>query len=303
LYSLRDAKGFFISSLVLVFLMGCGGERRERYVEVAELSYPGDYWQPAGVAVNEEDAVAVADISEMSAVHLFDGSGVHFATVGGMGKEPGELFVPIDVAFGTDGNLYAAEFGTKRVSVFSSDGTFIKALGEEALAKPFGVAAAGDGTVYVVDADPPELFVFDTDGGVKGRWGERLGLTGPEDVAYADGRLAVVDSAGGRVVVTDEAGKTLREIVPAGDPAPMPLEAAWGPDGELFVLAHARAADAERGLESCVLVYDGDGKLSERVDVDMPSPGALAVDSHGGIFIADGPAHSVKVYAKREVKE
>jgi DNA-binding beta-propeller fold protein YncE len=303
LYSLRDARGFFISLLVLVFLMGCGGEHQERYVEAAELSYPGDYWQPAGVAVNEEDTVAVADISEMSAVHLFDGSGVHTSTVGGMGKEPGELFVPIDVAFGPDRNLYVAEFGTKRVSVFAPDGTFIKAFGGDALGKPFGVAAGGDGTVYVVDADPPELFVFGADGEVKGRWGEHLGLTGPEDIAYADGRLAVVDSAGGRVVVTDEAGKTLREIIPTGDPVPMPLEAAWGVDGELFVLAHARTDDAERGLESCVLIYDSDGRLSERVDVEMPSPGALAVDSHGGIFIADGPAHSVKVYAKREVKE
>lgn len=303
MYLVRNAKGFFFSSFVLIFLIGCGGEQRESYVEVAELSYPGDYWQPAGVAINEENTVAVADISEISAVHFFDDSGVHFATVGGMGKEPGELFVPVDVAFGPDGNLYVAEFGTKRVSVFSPDGTFIKAFGEDALGKPFGVAADDDGTVYVVDVDPSDLLVFGANGEVKGRWGERLGLIGSEDIAYADGRLAVVDSAGGRVVVTDEAGKMLREIVPAGDPAPMPVEAAWGPDGELFVLAHTRAADAERGLESYVLIYDSDGKLSERVDVDLPSPGALAIDSHGGIFIGDGPAHSVKVYAKREVGE
>ncbi len=287
----------------IILLIGCGGERPERYVEVAELSYPGDYWQPAGVAINDDNTVAVADISEISSVHLFDGSGVHYASVGGMGKEPGELFVPVDVAFDTAGNLYVAEFGTKRVSVFSSDGGFLTAFGDDVLEKPFGVAAGERDTVYVIDADPPDLVVFDGEGYVKERWGERLDLAGPEDVAFGDNRLAVVDSAGGRVIITDETGKILREIVPAGDPAPMPVEAAWGPNGELFVLVHRRAADAERALESYILIYDGEGELIERVDVDSPSPGALAVDSHGGIFIADGPVHAVKIFAKREVEE
>jgi DNA-binding beta-propeller fold protein YncE len=286
----------------IALLIGCGGKTTERYVEVAELSYPDDYWQPAGVAINGDDVVAVADISEISSVHLFDDSGVHYASLAGMGKKPGELFVPVDVAFDVAGNLYVAEFGTGRVSVFSSDGTFLTAFGDGVLGKPFGVAARDRDTVYVIDADPPDLVVFDGDGNVKRRWGERLKLVGPEDVSYADGRLAVVDSAGGRVIITDEAGKILREIVPAGDPAPMPVEAAWGPDGDLFVLVHRRAADAEGALESYVLIYDG-GELVERVDVDMPSPGALAIDSHGGIFIADGPAHAVKIYARREVEE
>jgi DNA-binding beta-propeller fold protein YncE len=291
----------FATALIFLFI-GCGGKSAERYVEVAELSYPDDYWQPAGVAINGDDTVAVADISEISSVHLFDASGVHYASVGRMGKEPGELFVPVDVAFDTAGNLYVAEFGTGRVSVFSPDEAFVTTFGDGVLGKPFGVAARDRNEVYVIDADPPDLVVFDGVGNVKERWGERLKLVGPEDVSYADGRLAVVDSAGGRVVITDEAGKTLREIVPAGDPAPMPVEAAWGPDGELFVLVHRRAVDAESALESYVLIYDG-GELVERVDVDLPSPGALAVDSHGGIFIADGPAHTVKIYAKREVEE
>ncbi|UCE27072.1 MAG: NHL repeat-containing protein [Candidatus Coatesbacteria bacterium] len=286
----------------MVTLIGCGAERRGRYVEVAELSYPGDYWQPSGVAINDEDTVAVADISEMSVVHLFDGSGVLYATIGRMGKEPGELFVPVDAAFGPDGNLYVAEFGTKRVSVFEPDGVFLRVFGEDVLETPFGVAAGAGDTVYVVNADPPELLVFGTGGEIKDRWGERLGLVGPEDVAYRDGRLAVVDSAGGRVIVTDGDGNVLHEVVPLGDPAPMPVEAAWEPEGRLFVLARGRANEEERALVSCVLVYDEDGKLLERVDVDLPSPGALAVDSHGGIFIADGPAHSVKVYARREVE-
>jgi DNA-binding beta-propeller fold protein YncE len=303
LYVSRKLINARLSAFVLLFLVGCGGERTERYVEVAELSYPGDYWQPAGVAVNEDDTVAVADISEISSVHLFDDSGIHYATVGGMGKEHGELFVPVDVAFDTAGNLYVAEFGTKRVSAFSSDGEFITVLGENELEKPFGVAGGDAGVVYVIDADPPDLVVFDGDGNVKGRWGDRLELVGPEDVAYADGRLAVVDSAGGRVVITDEAGTVVREIIPSGDPVPMPVEAAWGPDGELFVLVHRRAADAERALEGYVLAYDGEGEFVERVDVDLPSPGALAVDSHGGIFVADGPAHSVKIFAKREMEK
>jgi sugar lactone lactonase YvrE len=101
------------------------------------------------------------------------GPGVNVCTVsclpGESGSNPGALSSPYGLAIGPDGNVYIAENGNSRISVFSSSGQFLRSFGSPGngagnLSGPYGVAVAPDGTVYVADTFNYRLSVFGSDG-------------------------------------------------------------------------------------------------------------------------------------------
>ena len=77
-----------------------------------------------------------------------EAGGKFFGLLGSGGKGRGELDWPIGVCIDTSDLLYVSEGGNCRVSVFTSEGHFVRSFGE-GLGTPHGLAVDDNGVVYV----------------------------------------------------------------------------------------------------------------------------------------------------------
>jgi tripartite motif-containing protein 71 len=266
-------------------------------VDAGRLNFPANSWEPAAVAAGP-GRVYVADASMNSAIQVFDADRLYVGGLGGLGKAPGELFVPTDVAVGPDGTVYVTEFGTRRVSVFKPDGALERVVGEGAFAAPFGVAAGPDGRIFVADAEAGGVFIFSATGELRERWGAEAGVERAWDVACAeDGRIAVILADGSDILVfaPGKAGPARLRI--AAEPSFIPVECAFGPRGRIFVLGKVTSAGGTE--DYCVFRLSARGLVEARIETSLTSPSGLAVSPDGLVYVADGPRHEVRIYRPR----
>jgi DNA-binding beta-propeller fold protein YncE len=81
----------------------------------------------------------------------------------------GRLFTPTNVAIDDNGGIHVSDAGSFRVQSYTSDGEFVKGLGEHGdapgqFARPKGVAVDSEGRFYVVDAAFSLVQMFDKKG-------------------------------------------------------------------------------------------------------------------------------------------
>jgi DNA-binding beta-propeller fold protein YncE len=289
------ARAKYIIAAALAAL-SCRPEAEEAgYVEAGRLNFPLDTWEPVAVAAGDDGRVYVADASANGAVQVFDAARLYVGGLGGLGKGPGELFVPLDVAAGPGGTVYAAEFGTRRVSVFGPDGRLVRLVGEGVLTAPFGVAAGPKGEVYVADAEAGGVFVFSREGELVGRYGADEGVARAWDVTCADdGRFAVIVADGTEVFVFYPPEFEPRLFRVEEEPSFVPVECAFGPRGRIFVLGKVTSAG---GTEDCRVFRLSPGGLVEAaIECGLTSPTGLAVARDGAVYVADGPRRTVSIY-------
>lgn len=163
----------------------------------------------------------------------------------------------------------------------------------EALANPLGIVTDGE-FLYVAESDAGRIRIFDLRGGEVGT----IGLPKAKDVTSVypaalalagEGRLAVVDNAGARViVVSTEPAENAKILLTLGGKAGsgQPTSVAYA-DGEYFVF------DAEA---SAVRVYDAAGKASRMIGADLEPQISFASGMIGAadtLFITDSNAGRV----------
>jgi DNA-binding beta-propeller fold protein YncE len=105
--------------------MGTGGKNHE-------LTTPGDFAKPTGVAVDKEGNLYVADTLN-NRIEIFDADGQFIRTWGKNGDGPGYFARPKGVGIDSDGHVWVADGVQDRVQVFTPEGQLLISLGGHGL--------------------------------------------------------------------------------------------------------------------------------------------------------------------------
>lgn len=97
-----------------------------------ELTTPGDFSKPSGLAVDAEGNLYVADTMN-NRIEIFDADGQFVSTFGKAGDGPGYFARPKGVAIDGDGHVWVADGMQDRVQVFTKEGQLLIALGGHGL--------------------------------------------------------------------------------------------------------------------------------------------------------------------------
>lgn len=212
---------------------------------------------------------------------------------------------PLGIAAGR-GRVYVADTEGRRIFVFDLPRRRVFAFGlrrEGELKKPAGVALDAAGRVYVIDSTARRLVVYDPLGLYLHHVDGSRDWVRPTALAVRpDGeRLYVVDTAGvasesHRVHVLDGRGRALRTLGGRGSALGqfnLPVDAAVGPDGRLWVL------DAGNFR---VQAFDDDGRAELAFGSvgnalgQFARPRGLAVDDQGLVYVSDAAFCNIQVF-------
>ena len=167
---------------------------------------------PWGVAVNEQDEIAVSDFGNHK-IHLFKSDGTHIKSFGGKGAQHGEFDWPSGIAYHGD-NIFVAEQVNHRVQVLSRQGEYLRHFGgkgtlDHQLNFPTGLSIDSDGNIIVADGDNKLIKIFSADGQFLNKLGTEGSFTEPFHCIQRDKYLIVSDSDGHSVKYFDRKGNFL----------------------------------------------------------------------------------------------
>jgi DNA-binding beta-propeller fold protein YncE len=227
-------------------------------------------------------------------------------SAGGAGLAPGSLNSPRGLAVAPNGDVYVADLGNGRVSVYGADGAFKFVFGklgaepgkakEGQFNEPSSVAVGPDGSVYVADTWNQRVQKFDA----KGKYLSEIddGFYSPRNVAVdRAGNLYVADTGHSQVKVLDPSGheiKVLGGLGGGGGEFKEVFGVAVNSRGEIFV-----ADPGNRRIQKFSALPAGDYVKSVKVPGwKGPDPfwPMLAVDSQDLVYAVDGNNHKIWIY-------
>src|SRR6202158_2408956 len=97
-----------------------------------ELTSPGDFAKPTGLAVDQEGNLYVADTLN-NRIEIFDADGKFISTFGKAGDGPGYFARPKGVAIDGDGHIWVADGQQDRVQVFNQQAQLLITFGGHGL--------------------------------------------------------------------------------------------------------------------------------------------------------------------------
>jgi DNA-binding beta-propeller fold protein YncE len=112
-------------SLKLKRKMGTTGHKHE-------LTSPGDFAKPTGLAVDSEGNLYVCDTLN-DRIEIFDADGKFISTFGKNGDGPGYFARPKGVAIDSDNHIWVADGMQDRVQVFNQEGPLLISFGGHGL--------------------------------------------------------------------------------------------------------------------------------------------------------------------------
>lgn len=279
---------------VLGLLAACAAAPEKKEVN---LVYPPPPEQPR--YYYEATITGSGDVAEESAADRFR----RFATgESAQGQGFGKPFGLVAVG----GRIYVGDTLSRHVAMLNFPDKTYREFGNSGIgriAKPLGIAADAAGRIYVCDGTSKRVIVYDRDGQYLSTIGNDEVLERPSAVAVsADGsRIYVVDTGGvrsrnHRVSVFGQDGSHLYDIgTRGGGPGEfnLPLSAAVGPDGKLYVLDSGNFR---------VQVFTPGGEFlfafgsAGRTPGHFSHPKSIAVDRDGKIFVSDSGFANVQIF-------
>ncbi|HEX6688119.1 MAG TPA: NHL repeat-containing protein [Solirubrobacterales bacterium] len=211
---------------------------------------------------------------------VFPGSAAAFgllSSFGEFGSGAGQLDSPAQMTLDSEGDIYVADGGNDRISVFAGDGTFLRSFGQGVMLEPSDVALDG-GRVFVADRGKDRIDVFTAEAEFLFSFGAGK-LIEPTGVAVDGSTVFVADSGNDRVAAFTSTGAFLYPI----EPIPSVRDVIVGGGGNLFAADFGNQrvdVFTKAGVGPIRSIgEDGEGELS--------GPVALVADGLGGIYVAD----------------
>ena len=257
---------------------------------------------PWGVAVNEQDEIAVSDVGNHK-IHLFSSNGTYIESLGGLGHQlgqPAEFNRPTGIAFYAE-NFIVAERGNHRVQGFSERGKYLSHFGgqgslDHQLNNPRGLSIDSDGNILVADYDNKLIKIFSAGGQFVSKIGNEGDFAEPFHCIQHDNYLIVSDSGDHSVKFFDRKGNFLYKFGKKGNA-----------DGEfntprcLFMnkAGHLMVCDKENHR---IQVFDLSGKFVAKFGTKGSGMGGFnipvsaAVLSDGKIVVTDFQNHRIQLF-------
>lgn len=251
---------------------------------------------PSAVTVGLKGEVIVAD-SGSKRIMVFADNGEYLYSFSGPGTGLAELEQPVALAVGPDGNIYVADRSKEAVIVFSDSGEYrYRITGPEGFI-PSGVVVAEDGVPVIFNEADMNLYAYDRE--TKGLQSV-FGNTKKKSQPILMGEM-FWDPDSEKIFAVDREGKQVAVITKDG------VQDTWGRDylGSPCGIAYDRSNDLvfvsdTAGSRIVVFNSEGDyaGELGSMGDgkEDFNSPGGLAMDQRGRLYVADRGNNRVVIY-------
>ncbi|MEO5951174.1 MAG: flippase activity-associated protein Agl23, partial [Chloroflexia bacterium] len=256
-----DAQGKFMT------LIGSG--KGEGDGQFKPLSDTASGTGAGGVAIDKDGNIYVADTWNHR-VQKFDKNGGFVAQWGGfvnLGDQAGQddpdkntkFYGPRGIAVGPDNNVYVSDTGNKRISIFKSDGTYVREIssgmtpdkiagqypfnGDGEMVEPIGAAVDTQGNVYVADTNNKRIQKFDATGKFAAKWAIPAGAWDagatmePFVATDAQGNVYVTGPTAAKVYKFSATGQTIGEKATNGKNVTLktPTGVTVGQDGNVYV--------------------------------------------------------------------
>ena len=254
---------------------------------------------PWGVAVNEQDEIAVSDTGNHK-IHLFKSDGTHIRSFGGKGAQQGQLNSPCGTVYHGD-NIIVAEQVNHRVQVLSRQGGYLRHFGGEVsldhqLDSPTGLSIDSDCNIIVPDKLNKLIKIFSTDGQFLNKLGTEGSFTEPFHCIQHDNYLIVSDNGDHSVKILDRKGNFLYKFGKQGN--------ADGEYNKPFCLSvdkagHLLVCDSENHR---IQVFDLSGKFVAKFGSKgsgigkFKAPISAAVLSDGKIVVSDNRNSRIQIF-------
>ena len=210
--------------------------------------------KPFGVAVYRGQ-VYVTDTAQRVVV-VFDIAQGRYREIGRahtLSDGPGQLTKPMGIDVSSRGEVFVSDMTLRQIFVYDVNGKYLRTIGDKTLFnRPSGVAVSPDSTrLYVVDtggveSDAHQVLVFDAQSGARL---QTIGKRGIKDGEFN-----------------------------------MPLQAAVGPDGTLYVTDKGNfRVQAFHPDGSFALAFGSAGRFPGQ----FASPKGIAADAQGNIYVVD----------------
>ena len=254
---------------------------------------------PWGVAVNEQDEIAVSDVGNHK-IHLFKSDGTHIRSFGGKGAQHGQLNSPCGTVYHGD-NIIVAEQVNHRVQVLSRQGGYLRHFGGEVsldlqLDSPTGLSIDSDCNIIVPDKLNKLIKIFSTDGQFLNKLGTEGSFTEPFHCIQHENYLIVSDNGDHSVKILDRKGNFLYKFGKQGN--------ADGEYNKPFCLSvdkagHLLVCDSENHR---IQVFDPSGKFVAKFGSKgsgigkFKAPISAVVLSDGKIVVSDNRNSRIQIF-------
>ena len=247
---------------------------------------------PWGVAVNEQDEIAVSDVGNHK-IHLFKSDGTHIKSFGGQGDQHGDFEWPCGIVFHSANIIVAEQSENSRVQELSRQGEYLRHFGgkgslDHQLNFPTGLSIDNDGNIIVADKKNKLIKIFSADGQFLNKLGTESSFT--DELFHCiqhDGYLVVSDRGDHSIKCIDRKGNFLYKFGKKGIA-----------DGE-FNKPDCLSMDKAGHLMVCdsfnhrIQVFDLSGKFVAKFGTkgsgmgEFNEPVSVAVLSDGKIVVTD----------------